>query len=88
MKKVFGPKFGSKGPKSGPKLFFFHFLKLGLLVFLEITYNDSLEQYVTSSTVKTKNIETRFGPKSGPKLRGFLPFSQVWFISLPLSYIG
>ena len=26
-------------------------------------------------------------PKSGPKL-GFLPFSQVWFISFPLSYIG
>ena len=79
---------GPKWPKSGQKLggFFCHFLKFGSLVFLEIAYSDSLEQCLTFSRGKIhqkKNLEPKFGPKgskSGPKL-GFLPFSQVLFIS-------
>ena len=36
-------------PKSDPKLrFFCHFLKVSLLVFLEITYDDSLQKFLTS----------------------------------------
>ena len=73
-KKILGPKFGPKGPKSGPKLVFCNCLKFGSLVFLEIAYNDSLQQCVTSSRDKTQ--EKNFwgpnlgqnGPKSGPKL--------------------
>ena len=46
FKKNFGgeDKFGLDGPKSAPKLVFFgHFFKFGLLVFLEIAYDDSLQ---------------------------------------------
>ena len=52
-KKIFGPKFGPKGAKSGLKIGFFHFLKFGSLVFLEIAYNDNLEQCLTTSRGKT-----------------------------------
>ena len=53
-KNFWGPKFGSKAPKSGPELgFFCHFLKFGSLFFLEITYSDSLQQCITSSRGKT-----------------------------------
>ena len=56
MKKNFGTEFGPLGqnrPKSGSKLVFFcHLLKFGSLVFLEITYNDSLQQFLTSSRHK------------------------------------
>ena len=62
----------SKEPKAGPKWGFCHFLKFGLLVFLEIVCNDSLQQCLTSSSGKTYKKE-KFG---GPKL-GFLPFSRV-----------
>ena len=44
MKKVLEHKFGPKEPKSGPKI---------VLVFLEITYNDSLQQCITSSRGKS-----------------------------------
>ena len=89
-----GPKFGPKVPKSGPKLvLFLHFLKFGSLVFLEIAYKDSLQQCITSSRGKTYkkflgglNFDQN-GPNSGPELV-FLPFSQIWFIGLPLNCIG
>ena len=64
------------------KLGFSHFLKFSSLVFLEITYNDSLQQCITSSRGKTqeKNFgglnSGQNGSKSGPKLVFFLPFSQ------------
>ena len=62
--------------------FFAFFFNFGSLVFLEIGYNDSFQQCITSS--EGKSHKTVFdgpnlgqdGPKSGPKL-GFLPFSQV-----------
>ena len=71
---------------------FFAIFSFGSLVFLEIEYNDSLQQFITSSRGKTH--EKKFWgpnlghnmPKSGPKLV-FLPFSQVWFISFPLNCI-
>ena len=91
-KKIFGPKFGPKGAKSGLKIGFFHFLKFGSLVFLEIAYNDNLEQCLTTSRGKTsqKFSGAHLWPnrqKSGPKLV-FLPFSQVWLISFPLNCMG
>ena len=46
--KISESKFGPKWSKSGPKSFC-HFLKFGTLVFLEIGYSDSLQQYLTSS---------------------------------------
>ena len=76
LKKIFGPKFWSKGPKSLLKLgFFYHFLKFGILVFHEIAYNHNLQQFLTRSRGKVyeKNILDL-------KL-GFLLFSQVSFVS-------
>ena len=52
-KKIYGPKFGSKVPKLVLKLGFCHFLKFGSLDFLEIAYNDSLEQCLNTSRGKT-----------------------------------
>ena len=72
--KRFGPKLGSSGPKSGPKLGFSYFLQLGLLVFLEIALDDSLQQCLTSS--RGKASEKFFGPKSGSKL-GFSYFLHL-----------
>ena len=79
----------SKGAKISPETrFFYHFLKFGSLVFLEITYNDSLQKCLTC--IRGENHENNFlGSKFGPKGQklvsklGFLPFSQVWFISFP-----
>ena len=71
--------------KSDPKL---GFLKFGSLVFLKIAYNDSLQECITSSRGKTHTkilgdkIWAKNRPKSGLEL-GFLPFSQVWFVSFP-----
>ena len=50
----------AEGAKSGGKVvFFFHFLKFGLLVFLEIAYKDILQQCITFSRGKTH--EKKFG---------------------------
>ena len=73
------------------RVFFCHFLKFCSSVFLEIAYNDSLQQCLTSSIGKTH--KKKFGrsnlgqPKSGRKL-GFLSISSVLFISLPLNCRG
>ena len=40
------------GPKGSKTSFFCHFLKFGSLVFLEIAYNDNLQQCLTSSRGK------------------------------------
>ena len=60
LKKTFWqqPKFESNWPKSGPKLgFFYHFLKFGSLVFLQLAYNDRLQEFITFSRVKpTKKV--------------------------------
>ena len=84
LKKKFGPKFGSKGSRSGPKLGFSYFLKFGSLVFLEITYNDRLQQCLTSRRGKThekkkfwNKIWAKNEPKSGPQLFFFAIFSSL-----------
>ena len=46
-----GPTLGQNGSKSGPKLVLFW--KFGLLVFLKIVQDDSLEQCLTTSRGKT-----------------------------------
>ena len=79
MKKKFGAQVLDKGDKISC-----NFLKFGALVFLEIAYNYSLQQCI-SSRVKTqkKVLGTNLG-KKGPKLDltpGLRPFSQIWFIS-------
>ena len=79
QKKKFGDQIWAKTGQNWPQnQVFGHFLKFGSLVFLEIEYNDSLQQCMTSSRGKThkKFGGTKFGskrPKSGPNL-GFLPF--------------
>ena len=45
----------SKGAKIGPKIrFFCYFLKFGSVIFLEIAYNDSLQQCLAFSRGKKK----------------------------------
>ena len=58
-KKKWQPEFWPDGPKSGQKLVFFSFLQFGALVFLDIAYNDSLQQCITCS--RGKNHENIFG---------------------------
>ena len=66
--------------------------KFGSLVFLEIAYNDSLQQCLTTSRGRIhekKFYGPKFGSdrsKLGPKL-SFLPFSQVSCVSFFLDYI-
>ena len=60
----------------------FFTIEFGWYDFLEIEYNDSLQQCLTSGRGKT--LEKSFG---GPKL-GFSPFSQDWFTSSLLNCIG
>ena len=61
---------------------FCHFFKFDSLVFFEIAYNGSLQQYLTSSRVKTHekclgpNVGGK-GQKSGPKLVFFAIFSSL-----------
>ena len=90
LKKNLAARICAKWTKIGPKTrFFYHFFKFGSLVFLEITYNDSLQQCITFSRGNTHeknfwgpNLGQK-GPKSGPKLSCFLsPFSQVlWLLT-------
>ena len=62
-KNFFEDQSWAKGAKIGPKTrFFCHFLKFGSLVFLEITCNDSLQQFLTYSKGKT-NEKNFVGPK-------------------------
>ena len=63
LKKSFGsPNLTKIGPKT--RFFFSHFLKFGSLVFLSITFDDRLEQCLTTSRGKT--FKKFCGPKSGP----------------------
>ena len=79
-KKKFGDQILAKTDQNQSQNYNFdHFLKFGSLVFLEIEYNDSLQQCMTSSRGKThkKFGGTKFGskrPKSGPNLGFFCHF--------------
>ena len=61
MKKIFGPKFRPKSPKSGPKLGYLSFFMFDALVFIKIEYNDSLQQRITS--IRKKLSQKGFGEK-------------------------
>ena len=83
LKKKLGPNFGQKGQNRARNLIFCNFLKFGSLVFLEIAYNVSLQQYITSSRGKAHKKKL-WGPnlgqnglKSGPKL-GFCHFAGLF----------
>ena len=56
---IFWVQILSKGAKIGPETRFYHFLNFDSLVFLEITYNDSLQQCLTCS--RGKIYEKNFG---------------------------
>ena len=66
---------------------FFPFIESGSSFFLEIACNDSLQKCVTSSRAKIHEgiLGPKFGQKETKSCRklGFLPFSQVCFISFP-----
>ena len=89
---IVGLIYGPTGLNQDQNEVFRQFLEFGSLVFLEISYNDSLQQCLTSSNGKThekKNWEFKFGPKepkSDPKLF-FLSFYHVWLLSFPLKHI-
>ena len=67
-------KFGLNKLSQAQNYVFRHFLYFGSTVFLEIAYNSSLKQCLTSSRGDTWGGGDEFGPKSSPKL-GFLLFS-------------
>ena len=76
------PNLGQKGPKLGAKMVFGHFLKFGSIVFLEIAYNDSLQQCIISSRGKTheKNFWIQIWAKQakiGSKISFFVIFSSL-----------
>ena len=48
-KKIGSLSLGLMGLNEAQSEFFCHFIEFGSYVFLEIAYNDSLEQYLTSS---------------------------------------
>ena len=77
--KILWPKFGPNKQKLCPKLVFFTILSSWFFSFCEIAYNNSLQQYLTSSRGKThkQNFWSPiwgYDPKSGPKLVSFVIF--------------
>ena len=68
-----------KWAKIGPKIkgFFDIFLKFGLLVFLEIAYDDSLEPCLT--TRRTKTHEKNCGSQIVSEIRVFAIFSRFHY---------
>ena len=62
-KKKNGGKFGPNGTKSGPQLGFLLFSQVWFIVFLEIAYNNTVQQFLTS--IRGKIYEKKFG---GPNL--------------------
>ena len=81
-KKLGGPEFGPKGSKAVKNLVFLcHFFKFGSVVFLEIAYNDSLQQCVIfckSKTLKKVFWEGRqIWAKIGPETRFLIILSSL-----------
>ena len=63
-KKIGGSNFGQVDQNRARNWISCHFLKFGSLVFLEIAYNDSLQQFLTFS--RSKICEKSFwGPSLG-----------------------
>ena len=66
-----------------------HFLKYGFLVLLEITYNKSLQQFITSSTVKPmKKLLCQKRAKIYPKISFFciFKFGSLLFLEIAYNY--
>ena len=79
-----GANLGQMGQNHSGNHVFCHFLQCGSLVFLEIEYNDSLQQCIKSSRAKipskNKICGLNFGqtePNSGQKLVVFAIFSSL-----------
>ena len=78
--KIFGgPKLGQNKPKSGLKLGFLPFLQVWFIGFVEIAYNDSLKQCLTSGGGNTfeKNLGAQIGAQIGSEIRFFTVFSSL-----------
>ena len=58
MKKCLGPKFGPKRPKLGPKISFLPFSQVWFFSFSLNCIDDSLEQCVTTSGGKARQIKS------------------------------
>ena len=84
-KKMFGAQIRVRRAKIVAKInFFWYFLTFGSLVFLEIAYNDSMEQFL--ETNRGKIYEQKLGSPNLDQTgqnQVFLPFSEVWFFSFP-----
>ena len=83
LKKKWWSEFGPKGPKNQAQNDVFqHFLEFGSLVFLEIEYNDSLQQCLICSRGKTHRKKF-LGPKleqtsqNWPEMRGFFAIFPI-----------
>ena len=80
------------GPKSGPRLGFLSFFRFGSLVFLEIAYNISFQQCLTSSRSKTyKKKKTKVGQNGLKSAQNyifslFLKFGSL--VSFEIAYIN
>ena len=91
-KKILGSKFGPKGPKSGQKLGFLPVSQVWFISCLEIAYNDSLQQCITSSRGKTHETDfwgTKFGLKLAriwPEIRFCLFLKFVSLVFLEIEY--
>ena len=48
-KKISGPNLGAMGLNQAQNEVFYHFLEFGSYVFLEIAYNETLQQFITSN---------------------------------------
>ena len=90
-KKNGSPNLGRTGLNQAQNRVFHPFLEFQSYVFLEMEYDDSLPQCLTSS--REKSHEKNWDPnldQSGQNWSQnvlFFSFSQVWFISFPLTCI-
>ena len=80
-KHFWGPNLCQWGQNQAQNQVICHFLKFSSLVFLEIAYNDCLQQCPTSSgdKIHKKNLGNKFGPKQAkiePKTRFLVIFSS------------
>ena len=73
-------EFGPSGIKSASKLVFCRFIEFGLYIFLRISFNDSLRQFLNlvDSKITKSNLErANFGP-NGPQLSPNIGFFVIF----------
>ena len=81
-KKNCGPNLGKTGLNQALNEAFCYFLEFGSLIFFDIAYSNSLQQFLTFSRDKTheKNFRAHIwskGDKIGPKMRFFAIISSL-----------